>query len=51
VLLSGTHCNLSIPQRDSEAEPEFRFPVRFTTTICLFILSETGLSPSQSSGT
>ncbi|MDK7225700.1 hypothetical protein QP468_20970, partial [Proteus mirabilis] len=50
VLLSGTHCNLSIPQRDSEVEPEFRFPVRFTTTICLFILSETGLSPSQSSG-
>ncbi len=50
MLLSGTHCNLSIPQRDSEAEPEFRFPVRFTTTICLFILSETGLSPSQSSG-
>ena len=50
MLLSGTHCNLSIPQRDSEAEPEFRVPVSFTTTICLFILSETGLSPSQSSG-
>lgn len=26
------------------------FPGTFTTTICLFILSETGLSPSQSSG-
>ncbi len=23
MLLSGTHCNLSIPQRDSEVEPEF----------------------------
>nr|ASO66763.1 hypothetical protein [Proteus mirabilis] len=46
MLLSGTHCNLSIPQRDSEAEPEFRFPVRYYHNLPVYPFGDRAKSES-----